>query len=89
MQQKRAYEEAKDSQTIDCRTAEGDIRVLEGEKAHVAQRIAEGATSIVPAGIAIGLLTRTEGTKVRVATGEYNKALDRRIADIKQTCQIL
>jgi hypothetical protein len=45
-------------------------------------------TSIVPAGIVLGLVTGTTGTKFRVATGEYNKKIDERITDIKRTCGV-
>jgi hypothetical protein len=42
--QKKVEQEMK--QPIQCATAEGDIRVLKSEKAHAAQQIAEGVTSI-------------------------------------------
>lgn len=71
---------------INCATAEGDIRMLEHEKAHVANQIAMGVTSIAPAGFVLGVMTETEGTKIRVATGEYNKMIDRRIREIRETC---
>ena len=58
------------------------------EKADVADRIAEGVTAIYPAGLVVGLLTGTEGTKVKVMTDEYDKMIDKRIAEIKQTCNI-
>jgi hypothetical protein len=61
---------------------------LQGEKAHVAERVVEGVTAITPAGAALGILTWTEPTKFRVATGEYNKMIDKRIAQIKQECGI-
>ena len=73
-------------QPINCATSEGDIRVLQSEKAHVARQIVAGVTSIVPAGIVIGLVTGTTGTKYRVATGEYNQKIDERIAAIKSRC---
>jgi hypothetical protein len=76
------------TQPINCDIAEGDIRVLESEKAHVARQVVAGVTSIVPAGIVLGLVTGTTGTKLRVATGEYNKKIDERIADIKRTCGV-
>ena len=75
-------------QPINCATAEGDIRVLQGEKAHVASEVANGVTAIIPASLVIGLVTLTEGEKVRIATGEYNKAIDKRIADIKAQCGV-
>jgi hypothetical protein len=76
------------AQPINCDVAEGDIRVLESEKAHVARQVVAGVTSIVPAGIVLGLVTGTTGTKLRVATGEYNKKIDERVTDIKRTCGV-
>ena len=71
---------------INCATAEGDIRMLQHEKAHVAQQIAMGITAIAPAGIVMGVIMGTEQTKLQVATGDYNRMIDQRIADIKMTC---
>jgi len=71
---------------IDCRTAEGDIRVLQSEKAHVAQEIANGVTAIFPAGAVIGIITGTESDKIKVASGDYNKMIDQKIAEIKTKC---
>jgi hypothetical protein len=88
MGQKKVEEGLAAEAPIDCRTAEGDIRVLENEKAHVAARIAEGVTTIVPAGLVVGLITGTAGTKMRVATGEYNEKIEARIAEIKETCEL-
>ena len=84
--QKKVEQEMK--QPINCATAEGDIRTLEHEKAHTAEQIAEGVTALVPASIVVGLVTGTEGEKLRVGTGEYNEMIDKRIAEIKQTCGI-
>ena len=77
---------AAQSKPIDCATAEGELRALNSEKANVAEQIAMGVTAIVPAGLVIGLVTFTEGTKIKVAIGDYNKALDARIAEIKTQC---
>jgi hypothetical protein len=60
--------------------------MLQQEKANVVERIAEGATSIYPGGLVLGLVTGTEGTKMKVAIGEYNDMIDSRIAAIKTTC---
>ena len=73
---------------VNCDTAEGDIRVLESEKAHVAQRVIAGATAVTPAGAALGILTGTEATKLKIAVGVYNEMLDDRIAEIESTCGI-
>lgn len=88
MKQKKIEQEVTSGAPVDCRTAEGDIRMLQHEKAHVAQRIVEGATAIYPAGAVLGIVTGTEGTKLRVGTGKYNKQIDARIAEIKSTCDI-
>jgi hypothetical protein len=88
MRQKKTLQELKDPGPVDCSTAQGDLRLLQHEKANVAERVAEGITAIYPAGLVVGLATRTEGTKFKVAIGEYNKAIDQRIAQIKATCGI-
>jgi hypothetical protein len=43
---------------------------------------------VFPIGLVVGLVQGTQGTKWRVTTGEYNKALDTKIAEIKQTCHL-
>lgn len=88
MNQKKVEKQVKSGAPVDCRTAEADIRVLRSEKTHVAEQIAEGVTAIVPVGLVIGLLAGTEGTKIRVAIGEYNKVLDQRILLIQSTCGV-
>jgi NADPH-dependent curcumin reductase CurA len=40
------------------------------------------------ASIVVGLVTGTEKTKLEVGTGDYNKMIDKRIAEIKKTCGI-
>jgi hypothetical protein len=75
-------------QPINCATAEGDIRMLMHEKAHVTDEIESGVTAIFPAGAVVGIVTKTEGTKLKVATGEYNKMIDKRIAEIKKECGV-
>ena len=84
--QKKVEQEMK--QPINCAIAEGDIRALGHEKVHVAQQIAEGVSSIVPASLVVGLVTGTEKTKMEVGTGDYNEMIDKRIAEIKKTCGI-
>jgi hypothetical protein len=77
-----------DKPPINCFTAEGDIRVLQSEKANVAQQMAAGVAAIVPTSIVVGLITGTEGTKAQVESGEYNRKIDARIAEIKSTCGV-
>ena len=42
--------------------------------------------AITPAGIVTGVATGTEGDKIEVATGEYDRKIDRKIAEIKRVC---
>ena len=84
--QKKVLKDMK--QPINCSTAEGDLRMLKSEKAHVAQQIAEGVTSLIPVGAVIGIVTGTEVAKLRVAVGDYNKVIDKRIAEIKSECNV-
>ena len=86
--QMKQDEKAAKQMPVDCATAEGDLRLLRSEKANVAEEIAMGVTAIVPASLVLGLITFTEGTKLKVATGEYNKALDAKIAEIQSTCGV-
>jgi hypothetical protein len=86
-----AIEEKKDAAAaqampVNCATAPGDLRVLNSEKANVASKIGNGISMIAPIGLVAGLLTGTEKTKYEVTTGEYNKALDTKIAQIKAAC---
>ena len=60
--------------------------MLQSEKASVAKMIADGVTAVFPAGAVIGILTLTEGDKLKVACGEYNSAIDKKIAEIKAQC---
>jgi hypothetical protein len=88
LQQQQVEQNLQDPRRINCRYAYGDIRMLQSEKASVAQQIAEGATAIYPAGLVLGFASGTEGTKLSVATGEYNQMIDDRIAEIRAKCGI-
>ncbi len=80
--------EKANEQPVQCATAEGDIRVLEAERAHTASRVAQGVTAVFPAGAVIGILSGTYTTKVKIAAGRYNKAIDERIATIREACDL-
>ena len=86
MQEKQTLQSL--DQPINCATAEGDIRVLQNEKAHVAAQVAQGLTAITPAGMVMGIVTGTETTKLQVGAGDYNGKIDARIAAIKSKCGI-
>ena len=81
-------EEAKETlkQPVNCATAEGDLRLLEHERTHAAGRVAQGITAITPAGIVIGVITGTEGDKLKVAAGHYNDLIDKKEAEIRAVC---
>lgn len=81
-------EKTAEAEKVNCATARGDIRVLQAEKANVAEQIAMGVTAIYPAALVVGLLTGTEDTKYQVAVGEYNEMLDKKIAQIKAQCGV-
>jgi hypothetical protein len=76
------------AKAINCSTAEGDIRALIAEKAHTSQEIAAGVTSIVPIGAVAHMFEGKEGQSLKVGTGEYNRALDNKIAEIRQQCNV-
>ena len=82
------HEQQAKTMPVNCKTAEGDIRMLKSEKVSASQEAAAGASAIVPIGALAGLVTGTEGEKAQVATGDYDKALDQAIARIKSTCGI-
>jgi hypothetical protein len=86
--QEKKNEKAAQAMPINCPTAEGDIRVLQGEKTSTAAKIANGVSMVVPIGLVVGVVSGTEKTKYQVSTGEYNKMLDSKIAEIKTTCGV-
>jgi hypothetical protein len=73
-------------QPINCATAEGDIRLLQHEKAHVKDQMLAGVKAIVPSSAVVGLVTGGEGGNVSLAIGDYNKKVDEKIAEIKEEC---
>lgn len=77
-----------ESMPINCATAEGDLRMLRSEKANTLKEIAAGVSTIAPIGLVAGVATGTEGAKAKVATGEYNRMLDQKIAEIQQACGV-
>ena len=74
--------------SIDCSTAQADIETLTSEKARTSQEIENGASSIIPIGAVTHLFGGSEKESFEIGTGEYNKKLDAKIAEIKQQCNI-
>ncbi len=73
---------------VNCATANADIAHLEHEKKSTLERMAKGVSAIMPIGLVLNLVKGTEKESVEMATGEYNKRIDMRIAKIKDTCGI-
>jgi hypothetical protein len=80
--------EASLAQPVDCSTAEADIKLLTSEKARTAQEIENGVSSIVPIGAVAHIFGRSEKESFEIGTGEYNRKLDAKIAEIKKQCNI-
>jgi hypothetical protein len=85
MQEKKEAAAAQ-AMPINCATAPGDLRTLNSEKASTAAKIGNGISMVAPISLVAGLVTGTEKTKYQVTTGEYNQALDTKIAQIKAAC---
>ncbi len=78
---------------IDCADAKEDIADLENEKASVLRRVGQGARFVVPVAVVVNIFQEGSGSdKVKerksVASGDYNKAIDAKIAEIKSTCNV-
>ncbi|MCV6585343.1 MAG: hypothetical protein OIF47_07395 [Marinibacterium sp.] len=76
------------AQPINCSTAEGDIRALNSEKKHAQDQKLRNVASITPAGALLGIVTGTEGKRLEMLTGDYEKQIDARIDAIQTKCGI-
>ena len=74
------------AQPVKCATAQGDLRVLNSEKANVSKEIANGVSAIVPIGLVVNLVAGQEKARFEVGTGEYNRMIDKKIGEIKAQC---
>jgi len=86
--EKSTMAELKQDQPVQCATASGDLRALNAEKAHVGSEIGAGVGAIVPISLVVNLVEGTEGTEFKVASGDYNDMIDKRIAEIKAACDL-
>lgn len=73
---------------IDCSTAAADIQTLNSEKARTSQEIEDGASSIIPIGAVAHMFGGSEKDSFEIGTGEYNKKLDAKIAEIRMQCNV-
>ena len=71
---------------INCETAQEDIKILENEKASAGKQLAAGVRSVLPVAAVVGILKGTWRDRTKVATGDYNKAIDNKIKEIKWSC---
>jgi hypothetical protein len=71
---------------VSCGNAEADIRSLNAEKAHVGSQTAAGVKAIIPISLVVNVASGTEGDQAKIASGEYNKMIDKKIAEIKSEC---
>jgi len=76
------------AKAVDCSSAAADIKTLTSEKARTSQEIEDGASSIIPIGAVAHIFGRSEGESLEIGTGEYNRKLDEKIAEIKKQCNI-
>jgi len=76
------------AKAVDCSSATADIKALTSEKARTSQEIEAGASSIIPVGAVAHMFGGSEKESFEVGTGEYNKKLDAKIAEIKQQCNM-
>jgi hypothetical protein len=76
------------AKAIDCSTAQADINTLKSEKARTSQEIEDGASSIIPLGAVAHIFGGSEKESLEIGTGEYNKKLDAKIAEIQGQCNV-
>ncbi len=73
---------------IDCRTARHDVTHLPMEKALNLDRLKAGVTSVTPIGLVLGVVSGSQGDKIKVTTGKYNEMIENKIAEIRRTCKV-
>lgn len=72
---------------VNCASAEEHIRSLEAQKADTEEQILSGVVAVLPGSMIVGVFTGEQDDRIAVASGDYNEAIDLRIARIKQTCR--
>lgn len=69
-----------------CQNAQEQVKMLHEEMVTTQRRALAGVTSVVPSLAALTLIAGQYPTNFAIATGEYEKALDKKINEIEQTC---
>ncbi len=79
---------------VNCADAKEDIATLKAERASVLKRVGAGARFVIPVAAVVNLFQEGTGKghivkdRSAVASGDYNKAIDAKIAEIKSTCNV-
>jgi hypothetical protein len=83
-------QEAKEdlAKPVDCSMAKEDIQTLEAEKVSADDQLKSGVKMFVPASAAKAILKGQYLDRGKVATGQYNQDLDKKIHEIKAACGI-
>jgi hypothetical protein len=67
-----------------CGSIDRQIAALEQEKAKNDQRLLAGVSSVAPALAAFNLVRGTWGTNTAIATGEWARAIDAKLAELRR-----
>lgn len=67
-----------------CVRIDKQIVALEREKAENDQRLLAGIQSVAPALAALNLVAGTYGRNVAIATGDWARAIDTKLAELKR-----
>jgi len=78
--------DADTSAPVDCSTAQSDLAHLKHEKKSTVERIGKGVSAIFPIGLVVHTAKGTEDDTMEMASGDYNDAIDARIAQIQKAC---
>jgi uncharacterized lipoprotein YmbA len=67
-----------------CARIDRQIAALEKEKRENDQRLLAGIQSVAPALAAINIVAGTYGRNVAIATGDWAKVIDRKLAELRR-----
>lgn len=70
--------------SANCGNVSHQITMLQEEKAKNDNRLLAGIQSVAPAGIVFNLVRGTFGRNVMIATGEWAKAIDVKLAELRR-----
>ncbi len=73
---------------VNCATARADIATLQQGRASTEEEAMAGLQSVAPMTAIEGAATGTYGQTEKMATGQYNQAIDAKIAEIQATCRL-